>query len=352
MTFFKCFRDGKRRRSIGFLYANGGIPAPYESSETEQTMPLTLDLKIDSIGADSGWMKCWLVVDEELHQILATSVFPPFGDVLRFLRAIASDNLPHEFFWEEEGHGIKFRASQSVRGSDHVHISINHDGEIVVDADLERKPIIQAFFEALRDFALDCPGAESEWDFPYFLIENFEHDLAHGFAPHADSVSVPNFVFGHYGGYGGQSLPSFVLWIDNRRAFYFFPDDIPRLWWLWFELLHKIARGELPFEVSFDQAEEEKDKESIFSLLSFIDTHSLLFADWLPNTAHFQLKITGQNSLVPEPYLLVDATLERRAFILAFMEAFEKFPGTNYLVYLESGENNFDLREIPWDDLK
>jgi len=34
------------------------------------------------------------------------------------------------------------------------------------------------------------------------------------------------------------------------------------------------------------------------------------------------------------------------------MEAFEKFLGTNYLVYLESDENSFDLREIPWDDLK
>jgi hypothetical protein len=327
-------------------------PSLYESPEAEQMMPLTLDFKVDSIGANSGWMKCWLVVNDKLHQILATSVFPPFGDVLSFIRAIASDALPHEFFWEEEGHGAKFRASQSVRGREYVHISINHDGEVIVDRDLERKAIVQTFFEALRSFALDCPGAESEWDFPYFLIENFEHDLAHEFAPREDGLSVPKFIFGHYGGYGGQSHPSFVLWLDNRRSFYFSPEDIPRLWWLWFELLHKIASGDLPFEVSFDQAEEEKGKENIFSFLPFMDSHGFLLADWLPTPEHFQLKITGQNSLNPEPYVLVDAILERRVFVLEFMKAFDKFLETNYLVYLESDENSFDLREIPWNDLK
>ena len=116
--------------------------------------------------------------------------------------------------------------------------------------------------------------------------------------------------------------------------------------------MHKIACDDLPFEASFDQAEDEKDAENIFSHLPFMDSHELLLADCLPDSEHFQLKITGQNSLNPETYVLVDAVLERRAFVQAFLEAFEKFLETNYLVYSESDESSFDLREIPWDDLK
>ena len=315
-------------------------------------MTLTLNLKLDSTGAKDGWMKCWLVIDDQLHYLDASSVFPPFGDVLNFIRAIAADTLPHEFFWEEEGHGARFKARQSSLGSDHVHVHIKHDGEVVVDADLERNQIVQSLLTAVRGFALDCPGAEHEWEFPYFFIENFERDLAQGFAPRTDELSIANFVFGHYGGYGGQTYPGFVLWLDERRAFYSSMDDIPRLWALWFELLQKVASGNLPFETSLDQAEEERDAEDLFVHLSFLDVSTLLLADWLPNPQHFQLKIIGENSVIPEPFVMVDATLERRAFVATFLEAFEKFLSMNYLAFLESDENKFDLRELPLDDLK
>ncbi len=312
---------------------------------------INLGLEIDSIGAKSGWMKCWLVINGERHQILATSVFPPFNDVLNFIHAIATGNLPHEFFWEEEGHGAKFRASHSVLGSNHVHVYINHDGEVLVEANLEQGKLAHTFMDALRGFALDCPGAETEWHFPYFLIENFEQELSQGFTPKSNGVSVPRFIFGHYGGYGGQSYPSCALWLDNRRAFYFDPGDIPRLWWLWFELLKKVAKGDLPLETSFDEAEDEKSEDALM-LFPFQGSRTWLLADWLPDEENFQLKVTRRSDLQPKPYTFLDATIERRAFVRAFLESFDKFIEMNYQVYLESEEHAFDLHELPWDNLK
>jgi len=312
-------------------------------------------LEIDSLSSRHGWMKCWLVLDGKRHQMEATSVFPPFSNVLKFARAIATHSLPHEFIWDEEGHGVKFQALPCEPDDSKFHLHINHDGEIVVDVNVDYMQVVCGLLESVRGFSLDCPGAESEWEFPHFLVENFEHDLAQGFSSPSDAnaVSMANFVFGHYGGYGGQTYPAFCIWIHDRDIQYMSMNDIPRFWWMWFELLEKIGRGDLPAEVVLHvETEDQYDDHADEVFMFFMNPTRRFVAEPIPNSGLFQLKI---EITMTQPELrqsmLVGYGLDRHQFVSAFVDSFQNFLRTSYPAFLESGENKLDLRALPIEKL-
>lgn len=307
-------------------------------------------LEIDANSAKHGWMDCWLVLDGQRHHLDATSVFPPFGDLLKFARALTINALPHEFFWEEEGHGAKFQALLLAPEDPNFRLVINHDREIVVDAEFDRMQIALGLVEALRGVALDCPGAESEWEFPYFLIEDFERELAQGISNTSGSVNVAHFVFNHYGGYGGVDTPSFSLWVGNHRALFMAMDDIAHFWQQWFGLLEKIRRGNLPAEVIFKR--ERGDEPGFFSMLGMDVSFHLQVSEAMEHQL-FRLQIASVSS-VPEPetrQTLLDTVLDRHQFVNEFVRAFKEFLKTDYIAFLESGETKFDLRLLPLDGL-
>lgn len=315
-------------------------------------MANSFSLEIDPLSTESGWMHCWLVVDGQRHYLDATSVFPPFGHVLAFAQALAQNKLPHEFFWEEEGHGAKFQALPVTPENSRFHLLINHDGEIVVDAEFDRMQIAHGLLESLRAVALDCPGAESEWEFPYFLIENFERNLIEGFnkTSNSESAGIAHFVFNHYRGYGGTQAPSFAIWMANRLALFMAMDDIAHYWPAWFDLLEKIVRGDLPLDVVFKR--EAEDNPGFFS---FFGMDVVFHFQSNPSTEphHFRLKITSLlATLEPEmSQTILDEVLDRRQFVNAFAQAFKEFLETDYMAFLDSGETNFDLRLLPLDRL-
>jgi len=315
-------------------------------------MANTFSLEIDPLSTGSGWMHCWLVLDGQRHYLDATSVFPPFGDVLAFAQALAQNKLPHEFFWDEEGHGAKFQALPVAPESPGFRLLINHDGEIVVDAEFDRMQIARGFLESLRAVALDCPGAESEWEFPYFLIEDFERELVQDFkeTSNAASVGITHFVFNHYNGYGGANAPSFAIWVDDRVALFMAMDDIAHHWHAWFGLLEKLRRGDLPIEVIFKR--EAEDNPGLFSMFG-MEVVFHFHAEASAGPQHFQLKIMVLHPNVgPEAtQTILHAVLDRRQFVSAFAQAFKQFLETDYLAFLNSGENKFDLRLLPLDRL-
>jgi hypothetical protein len=312
-------------------------------------------LEIDSLGAKHGWMSCWLVFDGKRHHLDATSVFPPFSSVLKFARAIATQALPYEFFWEEEGHGARFQASPVSADSQKFHLHINHDGETVVDADLNRMQVVTGLINSLRGCSLDCPGAESEWEFPMFLVENFEHDLAQGFPLRTEPVPVSevHFVFGHYGGYGGQEQPAIAVWVNNRKTLYMPMNDIPRFWWMWLEWLEKIGVGDFPAEAVFHEENEDNPNGEGRDLFTFLWdlTHHFL-AEAVPDSNLFRMKIDIM-STKPESDTshVMDDVFHRRRFVGAFVESFQIFLNTNYTGFLEGNHNRFDLRALPLDRL-
>jgi hypothetical protein len=315
-------------------------------------MAHSVSLEIDPLSSRYGWMDCWLVVDGRYHRLDATSVFPPFGDVLSFAQAIAENRLPYEFIWDEEGHGAKFQAFPVASKPSCFRLFIDHDGEIVVDAEFDRMQIARGLLESLRRVALDCPGAESEWEFPYFLIEDFERALAQGFRKISTvgSVGVAHFVFHHYGGYGGGQVPGFSLWVEDRLAQIMPMNDSAGHWQAWFGLLETIRGGYLPAEAILQW--EAEDPPGLFSLLG-MDVVFHFQAEPIMESDHFRLKIIVRHpNIKPEIDQLVwEAIFDRQEFVSAFARAFKQFLKTDYLAFLESGTTQFDLCLLPIDRL-
>jgi hypothetical protein len=309
----------------------------------------SFSIEFDPLSSRNGWMDCWLVVDGRRHGLDATSVFPPFGDVLAFARALAENRLPHEFLWDEEGHGAKFQALPVAGQSQRFKLCIDHDGKIIVDAEFDRMQIAGGLLESLRRVALDCPGAESEWDLPYFLIEDFERGLARGFVPpfRTKRAGIAHFVFNHY--HDDGVTPAFNIWVGDDLVLFMALDDSAHHWHTWFELLASIGRGELPAEVTFKR---EAGKALNLFLLMGVDVTFRFQAEPVVEPGHFRLKVILYPHLKPRiDRLIVETVLDRRQFVHAFARAFKQFLETDYLAFLESGTNEFDLRSLPLDRL-
>jgi len=302
-----------------------------------------------------GWMDCWLVINDSCLHLSATSVFPPFHDLLNFTRAIAANDLPSEFFWDEEGYGALFQAQRvEPDGGPLFHLKVKHRGETVIDAAFDRMQTVQGLLESLRGVALDCPGAESEWEFPYFLVEDFEHSLAQGFSTHQEASlsSMAHFVFSHSGGYGGLQHPSFDIWVDDRMAVAMFMYDIPRFWQDWFTFLEEIGKAKLPAEAVLQKIEEDLPDDIDEMILIGWETCLRFLANPLPDEKLFQFEAFWTGEGHESPRQLVSAVLDRRQFVMTFVQGFQDFLNMNYPAYLEGSPQRFNLYSLPLDRLR
>lgn len=314
-------------------------------------MANTFSLEIDPLSSSNGWMRCWLVVDGQRHYLDASSVFPPFEGVLSFARALADNNLPREFFWDEEGHGAKFQALRISSQSLKFRLRINLNGKTIVNSEFDRMQIAKGLLESLRSVALDCPGAESEWMLPYFLIEDFERDLAEGFSKSSEgeSIEVVHFVFSHFIAPGGSQAPTFTIWVGSNFTYSIPMDDILRYWLAWFDLLEKIKSGNLPVELAFQR--ESGDPPEFLSWFG-IEIHLQFYAEAATDVNHFRLKI---ESLLIKPaqgsQILLDVIIDREQFVNAFVHAFKEFLETDYMAFRDTSETKVDLLLLPIDRL-
>lgn len=97
---------------------------------------------------------------------------------------------------------------------------------------------------------------------------------------------------------------------------------------------------------------EAEDNPGLFSLFG-MEVVFHFHAEASAEPQHFQLKIIVLHPKVePEAtQTILDATLDRLQFVRAFAQAFKQFLETDYLAFLNSGENKFDLRLLPLDKL-
>jgi hypothetical protein len=70
----------------------------------------TIAFEINHKHEHAGWINCYLTINGERHALEASSVFPPFQPLLRFVKAVAGQRFPAKFFWDEEGIGADFEA--------------------------------------------------------------------------------------------------------------------------------------------------------------------------------------------------------------------------------------------------
>ncbi len=134
---------------------------------------------------------------------------------------------------------------------------------------------------------------------------------------------------------------------------YMFMNDIPRFWWMWFELLEKIGHGDLPAEVFFhEEIEYQYDDHKEHFLMPFMNTPRRFIAEAVLGAELFRLKVevTVRQPEVRQ-IMSVGDKLDRRQFVGAFVGAFQNFLRTSYPAFLESDENKFDLRVLPIGNL-
>lgn len=125
----------------------------------------------------------------------------------------------------------------------------------------------------------------------------------------------------------------------------------PRLWRLWFDLLEKISRAELPFEAIFDC---RKPREECDNDLDFLTQqgHAYGFrAEPAAQSEQFRLVIWRVSTEASDETPFLNARLERSQFIGAFVKAFDEFLHTDYLTYLAGNPEGFDLRSLPIERL-
>lgn len=306
-------------------------------------------LEFDPLSARHGWMDCWLTIHGERQQVYTSSVFPPFRDVLIFARALAANRLPHKFNWDEEGRWVTFKAFPLKPGSENFRMVINRDRTLLLSAELNRMDTVKMLVEQLRRVALDCPGAESEWEFPYFLLEDFEREWARGFKPESSSVAVTpaRFVFYPCGGYGGVKAPAFCVWLGEAHVLLMLMEDDRRCWQAWFEMLGKILSADFPLEYNFYKIHQSEDpEEKAEDEETWPWTFGLVFqAEAAEVPEHFRLRVQTESEGL-DTALVCDVTADRQAFVDAFFHAFEEFLKTDYLVFLENGGLRCDLRSF------
>jgi hypothetical protein len=322
-----------------------------------------LTLEIDSLGSHAGWMNCWIVVDGERHLIEASSVFSPFWHLLALTRAIAF-NQSYAFSWDSEGFGLDFEALPVESKPADLRLQIKpfnystvlgDEPTLTVDACFNREQLAKTLLDTLRNFALDCPAAADEWNFPYCLIELFEQELARGSIIQTDENTPrrAHFIFPS-GNFESYYPPCFDLWADYDLALHVSLGDIPRFWFGWFEILEKVRRGDFPVESVFhveveDQAEPGEPNFVMSPLGLDISRH--IFADASQALEHFHLKVTHW---IAEPGIgqtTFDLLFDRSQFVTEFARSFKTFLELDYPAFLESGESQFDLRTLPLDRL-
>jgi hypothetical protein len=150
-----------------------------------------LKFEIDHRHEQSGWITCRLSIDGAVHAIHTSAIFPPFGDLLRFVRAVAWQHLPAHFEIDEEGTQARFQAFPLADYQHLVHLLIHHtefeeDAELSevlwLDTALPRSTVVETFLPPVLDFASQFPRAEGAWGISRQAVEKCASECAAGLA--------------------------------------------------------------------------------------------------------------------------------------------------------------------------
>lgn len=323
-----------------------------------ETCPI--EFEIDYANESAGWIDCYLTIAGQRYRLSASDVFPPFLSMLRWLRAIHAQRMPHRFYWDEEGKGALFEARPIVEDSPDFHLRIKHNTEDQpwIEADISRQQVITTFFSALKDFALHAgPPSRGDWHLMLADIASFEQFQARLIPPRSDlSRAEPvSFTIDR-----PENAPSpfqwMALWIWDIPLIEWMLDDFDPFWGIWFDFLDKIADGRLPAKAEYtdtrmiqlliDLAEEEPGGDSPVCHCG----HSI-YADPLPDPHLFRLRFLAHGP-DEQNFLALDEILDRRQFVGGFCRSFENFLSNSYKLSATEEGQSFDLRSLPLGELK
>ena len=304
----------------------------------------SLAFEIDYKNARAGWINCCIIVDGVRHPIEASNVFPPFGPLLVFVRAIATGRLPARFSWDEEGPEAHFLATQQAEDSPLVHLSILYDKSDTpwLDADIHRETVVQAFLPVILDFVTHYKKALVEWYISREQVQNIQAVIARGMPLRSDANS-PQFVdirveseyeIGYVEGHVFLKLSLF----DEHQVNILLHDTHP-FWPAWLAFVDQIAAGDLPAEC------QHRREVSFFPgdppLVDFTDFRATRVA----NEDNVRLEVFSRWPR-DEAFLEINEVVSRAQFTSEFNRSFETFLREKYQISPDESGKTFDLRTL------
>ena len=297
--------------------------------------------EIDYLNDQHGWIHCYLNFAVQRWHLWASDVFPPFRDLLHFLRAVQAQRLPYTLFWDEEGKGARFTAWPGTGDERTLRLQVTYSAqtdETWIDAELVREAVVQAFLDPLRDFVLYA-GRPSRhaWAITLDDIKAFEHFRELPIPQRGDPDQPAAVRFEIEGpGYSQQPVQwvQLLLWeIPVERWMLM---DCDPFWETWLAFLEQALAAAAPFTAEFvDTNAIELDKD-LAAMPEFnlqrpprTDYGDRLNAWPLARRELFRLAIR-QTDFTHDDFLIFDETLDRRQFVLAFVEAFGDYLANEY----------------------
>ena len=320
----------------------------------------TLALEIDYAHEHAGWIDCDLIIDGEHHPLDASNVFPPFQPLLHFVKAVAGQCLPAHFIWDEEGHGLEFKALPVAEDSSLVHLTIQHWGtnSFLLDAEIERDAVVRTFLPPLQDLVQNFTLAEAEWGLPQFAVQHVARRIAEGFPQGLDNRADERLEFQILGDYSNEAYgaSSLQIWLEDEGKAGWHVQDTDPLWPGWIAFMEKIASGDLPAKI--EHMQESRLLLSLFDgddipedMKDTMEYRTYLRAEPADAPQDFRLRIHTSNRNVEIETQLLNEVFNRLGFVHAFRQAFELFLQNEYQLRPDTAGQTFDLRTLPLDKL-
>ncbi len=313
----------------------------------------TLNLEIDYQNERAGWMTCHLTIDGRRHPLQASYVFPPFIPLLRFLKAIAGQRLPANFFWDEEGRGAEFEAEAVVDDSKLVHLKITYMGDETnpwIDARLEREAVVRAFLPPILAFAKDFPLAETDWFTPWRLVDMLHQSIVRGIPARSDAHAPQPVTCRVEADYETPYLEGDVFFridFEEEEIVSIILFDTNPYWQQLVDFLGKIASGDLPATCEHTRVIDFNDMapgEQRFQIVT------RLVAEPLEVEENFRLKIFVSDYARTD-FLRLEEVVSRRQFTSGFSDSFLALLEEKYRMEPDLDGQTFDLRTLPLDKL-
>ncbi len=312
----------------------------------------TLNIEIDYQNERAGWITCHLSIDGRQHSLQASYVFPPFIQLLRFVKAIAGQRLPANFFWDEEGRGAEFEAEAVADANELVHLRITSMGDEAnpwIDAHVERTSVIDAFLPPILAFAKEFPKAEQDWATPRRLVDMLHQSIVQGIPSRSDTHAPQLVTCCVEADYETPYLEGdifFRIGFEEEDIVSIIMFDTDPFWRRLVEFLGRIASADLPAVCEHTRTVTLSDitPEGRFQIVT------RLVAEPLDVTENFRLKILISD-YVRTDFLRLDEVVSRRQFVSGFCDSFLALLEDTYRIEPDLAGRTFDLRTLPLDKL-
>lgn len=125
-------------------------------------------LTVDFYEASAGWLYYNLTVGQQSFNNRFSYVWDPLPDLKYWLEAISIGVQQTSFQYDNEGDYIKFNIERICWDREVLTVSEAYeDGEIFINANIDRRQIVNAFYLGLLTFASSDKYSSKEWELEY-----------------------------------------------------------------------------------------------------------------------------------------------------------------------------------------